>query len=122
MKKLKFDSLYKMKDIRILYDTTVIHANSENDFGLFCLGAAVGLRSVFDCFRKETPFNEITQDTKAVAITTAMLLDTFKDSKRDLAYAEMKHISNKKQSKIIKRIAEETRTIRDKKMREESNG
>ena len=89
VKKIKFESDYNIDGIKDLYKTCMLHASLKNDFGLFCTGAALILRSVFNQDRGIKRGEKIDFDTANTVITTANLLDGFEGVKRDLIIAEM---------------------------------
>jgi len=115
MKKLKFKSGFSVEDIKLLYQSSMLHADMTNDFGLFCAGAAVVLRSVFNQLQSVKAGTKMEMNTTKIAITTVCLLEGFDEVKRDLIAAEMdEKIDNKSISEKILAIAREVREERRK--------
>ena len=112
---LKFKSKYSEKDIRLMYETCCLHASMGDNFGVFCLGAGIALRSIFSFLQKgdrTTIFNINTQESVA---STMIMLDGFDGAVLDMGMAIGERIDNENTSSKIRALAEEVRRKRDEK-------
>jgi len=113
MKTLKFKSSYSRKDIELLYQSCLLHSRVDTEFGMFCLGGAISLRSVFKHLQTAERYSLVNMETVKLEVATVVLLDAFDGSKSDLAIAEMGEISNKNLSEAIRISAVAMRKKRD---------
>lgn len=114
MKILKFKSLYTPDDIVHLYKVCCVHSSMENNFGIFCIGAGMILRSVFVALQNSDPMAIINLNLPKATQTTSILMDGFEGAQRDISTALIAGVSNETLSENIKRVVEEARKIKDK--------
>lgn len=120
MKTVKFKSRYAMKDIDVTYRVCCIHASLEDNFGIFCLGAAIILRSIFPVLQRgNDPLALINVETSLAAVTTDILMEGFEGAQRDISTAVAAGRDNEEMSANIKRIVKEVRRKREEKAKEE---
>ena len=116
MKKDKIRSSLSLDSIRIMHQSAVVHADLNNNFGLFSLGVAVCLRSIFAEFQGDDP--RALMDVNLIKATagTMTLLDGFDGATRDLRTAEACERTNEVLSEKILRAAREAIEKRDEKL------
>ena len=116
MKTLKFKSLYSLEDIDLMYKACCVHGSLEDDFGVFCLGGAMVLRSIFTMLQRgNDPLALMKIDFMKVAPVTIALMEGLEEAKRDLNTALAAGVSNEKISETIKRIVEQIKKQREEK-------
>lgn len=114
MRKQKIKSCLSLESIRVMHQSAVLHADLNNDFGLFSLGVAVCLRSMFAEFRGDDPRVLVNVDLMKATAGTITLLDGFDGATRDLRTAEACERTNEKLSEKVLGAAKEARRRRDK--------
>lgn len=114
MKKLRIKSNLSLDDVRVMYNAAVIHAELDHNFGLFCLGIAVSLRSIFIDLQETNPRTLVNVNTLEAIAGTITLLDGFDGGIRDLRTAEANEITNKELSIEILGLAKDAIEKRNK--------
>lgn len=116
MRALKFKSLYSLEDIDLMYKACCVHGSLEDDFGVFCLGAAMALRSIFTMLQRgNDPLAMMKVDFMKVAPATIALMEGLEGAKRDVRTALAAGVSNEKISETVKKIVEQIKKARDEK-------
>jgi hypothetical protein len=116
MKKNKIKSCLSLESIKIMHQSAVLHADLNNDFGLFSLGVAICLRSIFEEFQGNSPDTLFDINLVKATAGTITLLDGFDGATRDLRTAEVWERTNEKLSGKILGAAREARKKRDEKL------
>lgn len=113
MRTVRFKSLYTLKDIDLVYRVCCIHGSFEDNFGIFCLGAAIVLRSIFATLQRgNDPLALVNVETAIATVTTDILMEGFEGAQRDVSTALAAGRDNEEVSANIKRIVEEVRRKR----------
>lgn len=116
MKTLKFKSLYSLEDIDLMYKACCVHGSLEDNFGVFCLGAAMVLRSIFTMLQRgNDPLALMKVDFMKITPATIALMEGLEGAKRDISTALAAGVSNEKISETVMRIVEEIKKKRDEK-------
>jgi len=116
MKKQKIKSSFSLESIRVMHQSAVLHADLNNDFGLFSLGVAICLRSIFAEFQGDDPHVLFNIDLMKATAGTITLLDGFDGATRDLRTAEACERTNEELSGRVLGAAREARKRRDEKL------
>jgi len=112
----KIKSCLSLDSIRVMHQSAVLHSDLNNDFGLFSLGIAICLRSLFAEFRGDDPRALVTVDLMKATAGTMTLLDGFDGATVDLRTAEACERTNEKLSGKILGAARKAREKRDEKL------
>jgi len=98
-----------MADIELILRTCTVHANFNNNFGVFCAGMASLITCTFDKFKNEKRYAKITVDYKLMAITTIALMDSYKQAKQGLGHANIIGNDNEMIRKKLMMIVEQAK-------------
>lgn len=116
MKTLKFKSLYSLEDIDLMYKACCVHGSLEDDFGIFCLGGAMVLRSIFTPLQRgNDPLAMMKIDFMKITPATIALMEGMEGAKRDVRTALAAGVSNEKISETVKKIVEQVKRKREEK-------
>lgn len=117
MKTLKFKSLYSLEDIDLMYKACCVHGSLEDNFGVFCLGAAMALRSIFPMLQRgNDPLALMKVDFMKITPVTIALMEGLEGAKRNLDAALAAGVSNEEISETVKKIVEQVKKQRDEKL------
>ena len=116
MKKYKIKSCLSPDSINVMHQSAVLHADLNHNFGLFSLGVAVCLRSIFAEFQGDDPRALVNVDLMKATAGTITLLDGFDGATVDLRTAEACERTNEKLSEKILGLAKEAKRRRDEKL------
>jgi len=105
MSTVKVNKEFTKQIIEGAYNAASLHADSKNDFGLFCMGVGVAFRSLFEFLQKENHLSEMEINILQSTIHTSALIKSFQEAKEDIAVAEREGKDNKELSAKILRIA-----------------
>ncbi len=105
-KTLKFKSDYSMEDMKLIYRTCSLHSSTDSEFGIFCLGAAMILRSIFKELQIPDHYAPMDIKINEAAILSVLLLDGLDSAKVDLETALVDGKDNTKLSNEIMDLAE----------------
>lgn len=97
-----------------MHQSAVLHADLNNDFGLFSLGIAICLRSIFAEFQGDDPRTLINVDLMKAIAGAITALDGFDGATRDLRTAEACERTNEELSEKVLGLAKEARRKRDR--------
>jgi len=114
---LTIETDFTMEDIDIIYRTCGLHSDLESDFGMFCLGANMVLRSIFKEFQIAGRYTFVDLQMQPTVASTLSLLEGFDAAKRDLRYAEGDKVTNKPLSEQVKMAAKELEKMVDEERR-----
>jgi len=107
---LKFKTKFSKEDIQLLQKTAMIHSNSETEFGWFCAGVAIGLRTMFEDWvivEGGRRYASMEVNKQASAAVTNILLKSFDETKVELMTAEVDKKDNRELSDKIMELAKD---------------
>ena len=112
MPTIKVNEEFTEKVIKNTYKTASLHASYKNDFGLFCMGAGVMLRSLFLFLSEDEHMSSMEIRILESTIHTNTLMKAFQDAKQDLVKAAFEKKDNKALSTQVLKIAKIARSGR----------
>jgi len=111
---LKIKTKFSEADIQLMHRTAEVHVDSETEFGWFCAGVSIGLRSVFEdllVVEGNKRYAPMTINKQAAAAVTNLLLITFDETKTDLVMAEVNRKDNRELSSEIVELAKRQKEL-----------